>query len=206
MASGTTLVLDLDGVVNRSDPHGPTPWHRDLEADWGITHEQLAEGFFRQEGFQDAMRGRRDLFAVLTEYFETIGLGDRVEEFVGYWFDHDRMIDQELLGIVRAWSARTGGKVYLATNQEHHRVEYLRQTGVLGEGITEVIYSAALGVCKPDRVFFTNAQQRMGINTARSIAFFDDVTANVDGARICGWRAYLYRDRKQIEEFLAADR
>lgn len=202
--AATTLVLDLDGVVNRSDPHGPTPWHRDLEADWGITHEQLVTGFFRAE-FQDVLRGRRDLFAALGEYLETIGLGDRVEEFVSYWFDHDRMIDEDLLALVRAWTARTGGRVYLATNQEHHRVEYLRQTGALGEGITEVLYSAALGVCKPDRVFFTNAQQRMGVNTARSIAFFDDVAANVDGARICGWRSYLYRDRRQVEEFLAAD-
>lgn len=202
---GTVLVLDLDGVVNQSDPSGVTPWHRDLEADWGFTHQQLAAGFFRA-GFQDVLRGRRDLFAALGEYFETIGLGDRVAEFVSYWFDRDRKIDEELLGLVRAWSARTGGRVYLATNQEHHRIEYLRQTGALGEGISEVIYSAALGVCKPERVFFTNAQQRMGVNTARSIAFFDDTAANVDGARICGWRAYLYRERKQIEQFLAADR
>ena len=202
--TGTVLVLDLDGVVNLSHPTGPTPWHRDLEADWGFSHETLAEGFFRT-GFHDVLRGRRDLFAALGEYFDTIGLADRVEEFVGYWFDHDRLIDEELLALVRAWSVRTGGRVYLATNQEHHRVEYLRQTGALGAGISEVIYSAALGVCKPDRVFFTNAQQRMGVNTARSIAFFDDATANVDGARTCGWRAYLYRDRSQIEQFLAAD-
>ncbi|MBM3619111.1 MAG: HAD-IA family hydrolase [Alphaproteobacteria bacterium] len=204
MAGGTTLVLDLDGVVNRSDPFGPMPWHRDLEADWGFTHEKLAAGFFRV-GFQDVLRGRRDLFAALGEYFETIGLGDRVAAFVSYWFDRDRLIDEDLLRLVRAWSARTGGRVYLATNQEHHRVEYLRQTGALGEGIAEVIYSAALGVCKPDRVFFTNAQQRMGVNTARSIAFFDDSAANVDGARACGWRAYLYRERRQIEQFLDAD-
>ncbi|MGE0421399.1 MAG: HAD-IA family hydrolase [Reyranellaceae bacterium] len=203
--AGTVLVLDLDGVVNLSHPTGTTPWHRDLEADWGFSHETLAAGFFRT-GFHDVLRGRRDLFAALGEYFDTIGMSDRVEEFVSYWFDRDRLIDDELLGLVRAWSARTGGRVYLATNQEHHRVEYLRQTGALGEGISEVIYSAALGVCKPDRVFFTNAQQRMGVNTARSIAFFDDAAANVDGARICGWRAYLYRDRRQIEAFLAADR
>lgn len=203
--AGTVLVLDLDGVVNLSHPTGPAPWHRDLKADWGFDHQTLVAGFFHR-GFQDVLRGRRDLFAALGEYFETIGLADRVGEFVGYWFDHDRLIDGDLLALVRDWSARTGGRVYVATNQEHHRVEYLRQTGALGEGISEVIYSAALGVCKPDRVFFTNAQQRMGVNTARSIAFFDDTAANVDGARTCGWRAYLYRDRRQIEECLAADR
>lgn len=202
--AGTVLVLDLDGVVNRSDPHGPAPWHRDLETDWGFTHDTLAAGFFRA-GFQDVLRGRRDLFVALDEYLQTIGHSGRVAEFVSYWFERDRLIDEELLALARTWSARTGGRIYLATNQEHHRVEYLRQSGALGGGITEVVYSAALGVCKPDRVFFTNAQQRMGVNTARSIAFFDDAASNVDGARICGWRAYLYRDRKQVEQFLAAD-
>ena len=33
----------------------------------------------------------------------------------------------------------------------------------LGAHFDEIVYSAALGVCKPERVFFTNAQVRMGV-------------------------------------------
>ena len=61
-----------------------------------------------------------------------------------------------------------------ATNQEHHRIAYLRDQAGLGAHFDEIVYSAALGVCKPDRVFFTNAQARMGVTVAQSILFVDD--------------------------------
>jgi putative hydrolase of the HAD superfamily len=35
----------------------------------------------------------------------------------------------------------------------------------------DILYSAALGVCKPDRTFFTNAQARMGVAASQSILF-----------------------------------
>ena len=67
----------------------------------------------------------------------------------------------------------------------------------------EVIYSAALGVCKPDRVFFTNAQARMGVQNSRSILFVDDSPANVDAARALGWRSVLYRGRESLKGVLS---
>ena len=76
-------------------------------------------------------------------------------------------------------------RVFAATNQEHHRAAYLRDQAGLGAHFDEIIYSAALGVCKPDRVFFTTAQARMGVTAAQSILFVDDSAANVDGARMC---------------------
>ena len=64
-------------------------------------------------------------------------------------------------------------------------------------------YSAALGVPKPERVFFTNAQARMGVTVAQSILFVDDSAANVDAARACGWRAMLYRGPESLKQALA---
>ncbi|MFI4999867.1 MAG: HAD-IA family hydrolase, partial [Reyranellales bacterium] len=67
----------------------------------------------------------------------------------------------------------------------------------------EIIYSGALGVCKPDRVFYTNAQTRMGVAVAQSILFVDDRASNVDSARMCGWRAMLYRGPESLAQALA---
>jgi putative hydrolase of the HAD superfamily len=94
--------------------------------------------------------------------------------------------------------------VFAASNQEHHRAAYLRDHAGLGAHFDEIIYSAALGVCKPDRVFFTTAQARMGVTAAQSILFVDDNTANVDGARMAGWRAMLYRGRDSLSQALAS--
>jgi putative hydrolase of the HAD superfamily len=139
----------------------------------------------------------------LHEYFDTKGLADRLEEFVSYWFEKDADIDRGVLAQADAWRRRTGGRVYAATNQEHHRIAYLRDRLGLGAHFDEIVYSAALGVCKPERVFYTNAQARMGVTVAQSILFVDDKTSNVDGARMAGWRAMLYRGPESLERALA---
>jgi putative hydrolase of the HAD superfamily len=202
MSSNPVLVLDIDGVVSLAQPGSPAPWYATLKEDWGLSHDEMAPEFFRQPVFMEVLRGRLDLYVALHEYFETKGLADRLEEFVAYWFEKDAVIDRELLAMTDAWRRRTGGRVFTASNQEHHRVAYLRDQAGLGAHFDEIIYSAALGVCKPDRVFYTTAQARMGVSAAQAILFVDDRAANVDGARMAGWRAMLYRGPESLRQAL----
>lgn len=198
MSSSPVLVLDIDGVV--AVP--AVPWKTNLQADWSIDPDEMARVFFRGE-FQQVVRGRLDLYVALHDYFEPKGLSGRIEEFVAYWFEKDGVIDRELLADADAWRRRTGGRVFAATNQEHHRAAWLRDQAGLGAHFDEIVYSAALGVCKPERVFYTNAQARMGVTVAQSILFVDAAVENVDGARMCGWRAMLYRGRESVARVLA---
>lgn len=203
MSASPVLVLDIDGVVSLAQPGSERPWYATLEQDWGLSHDRdLVPGFFAKPVFMEVLRGRLDLFVALQEYFEGRGMDDRLEEFVAYWFEKDSDIDRGVLEQADAWRARTGGKVYAATNQEHHRIAFLRDRAGLGSHFDEIIYSAALGVCKPDRVFYTNAQARMGVTVAQSILFVDDKATNVDGARMAGWRAMLYRGRESLVQAL----
>lgn len=198
--SDTVLVLDLDGVVVHG--RGALPWHATLKADLGLDYSEIQQGFFAVH-WAEVVRGRLDLYVALHEYFGANGRTDLIEPFVDYWFEKDAEIDHELLGDVAAWRQRTGGRVFAATNQEHHRVAWLRDKAGLGAHFNEIVYSAGLGVCKPDRVFFTNAQARMGVQNSRSILFVDDTPANIDAARPLGWRAVLYRGRESLARILA---
>lgn len=203
MSASPVLVLDIDGVVSLGQPGSSTPWYATLQEDWGLNHDdELAPEFFLKADFLEVLRGRLDLYTALHGYFETKGLADRIEEFVAYWFEKDAVIDGEVLALADGWRQRTGGRCFAATNQEHHRIAYLRDTVGLDKHFDEIVYSAALGVCKPDRVFFTNAQARMGVAVAQSILFVDDRAANVDGARMCGWRAMLYRGPESLAKAL----
>ena len=203
MSASPVLVLDIDGVVSLAQPGSPAPWYATLKEDWGLDHDsELAPEFFLQPVFLEVLRGRLDLYVALHEYLDTKGLSDRLEEFVAYWFEKDAVIDRDVLAQADAWRQRTGGKVYAATNQEHHRIAFLRDQVGLGAHFDEIVYSAALGVCKPERVFYTNAQARMGVTVAQSILFVDDKTSNVDGARVAGWRAMLYRGPESLAQAL----
>jgi putative hydrolase of the HAD superfamily len=198
MSSSPVLVLDLDGVVLK-----PTePWEAVLPPDLGIAPAEIVRDFFN-DSFKEILRGRLDLYVGLQAYLDSRGVADRLEEFVAYWFEHDGTVDQAVLAAADAWRVRTGGRVFAASNQEHHRAAYLRDHAGLGAHFDEIVYSAALGVCKPERVFFTNAQARMGVTVAQSILFVDDKAENVDGARMCGWRAMLYRGPEGLARALA---
>jgi putative hydrolase of the HAD superfamily len=201
MTSSPVLVLDIDGVVSLGHPGAATPWYATLREDWALDPEEMARDFFRGD-FLEVLRGRLDLYVALQPYLETKGLADRLEAFVAYWFEKDAVIDRGVLAEADAWRQRTGGRCFAATNQEHHRIAFLRDRVGLGAHFDEIIYSAALGVCKPDRVFFTNAQTRMGVQAAQSILFVDDAAANVDAARACGWRSMLYRGPESLARAL----
>ena len=112
----------------------------------------------------------------------------------------DAVIDRELLAMADAWRQRTGGRVFAATNQEHHQRRLSPRSGRAGDTLRrDHLFGGAWRRRKPEQVFFTAAQARMGSSTvAQSILFVDDSAANVDGARmLLGWRAMLYRDRAQ---------
>lgn len=204
MSSSPVLVLDIDGVVSLAQPGSAAPWYATLQEDWGLSHDrELAPEFFLTPVFMEVLRGRLDLYVALHEYLGGKGLADRLEAFVAYWFEKDAVIDRDLLAEADAWRRRTGGRVFAAANQEHHRVAYLRDHAGLGAHFDEIIYSAALGVCKPERVFYTTAQARMGVSAAQAILFVDDKAENVDGARAAGWRAMLYRGRDSLSRALA---
>ncbi len=197
MSASPVLAFDIDGVILRS-----RPWAAELKADWGIELADLQAGFL-DGPFQEVLRGRLDLFVALNDYLGSKGLADRLEAFAEYWFEKESTPESAVLDKIAAWKQRTGGRCFAASNQEHHRIAYLRDTVGLGAHFDEIVYSAALGVCKPDRVFFTNAQARMGITVAQSILFVDDSAECVDAARMCGWRAMLYRGSESLAKALA---
>ena len=202
MSSSPVLVLDIDGVVSLAQPGSAHPWYATLKADLGLDYGEIERDFFKV-AFMEVLRGRRDLHVALYGYFEPKGMADRIGDFVRYWLEKDAVIDRTVLAEADAWRRRTGGRVFAAANQEHHRVAYLRDHAGLGAHFDDIIYSAELGVCKPERVFFTNAQARMAVTAAQSILFVDDKAENVDGARMCGWRAMLYRGSESLARALA---
>ena len=168
MSSSPVLVLDIDGVVSLAQPGWPrrgTPRCRRTRARLRRDGARLLP----QATGCEVLRGRLDLYVALHEYLETKGLADRLEEFVAYWFEKDAVIDRERAG---RWptpgaSAPAGACSPPPTRSITASPTCATRPGS-GAHFDEIIYSAALGVCKPDRVFFTNAQARMGV-TRRAV-------------------------------------
>lgn len=182
------LLFDIDGVVIRQ--RSGTSWQDGLKRDLGIDPRLLQERFFAVH-WSDIITGRADLLERLGPALHGMGLGMSAEEFARYWFEHDALIDHELLGTLSCLRDR-GHALLLATNQEHHRARYLWNTLGLSGFFEAMHYSADLGCAKPDRLFFSRVAERLQTTGSLAPLLVDDQIANVLAAREAGWKALLW--------------
>jgi putative hydrolase of the HAD superfamily len=78
----------------------------------------------------------------------------------------------------------------------------------VNESLFEVIvFSAEVGVCKPDPKIFQRALEQLGVDASESL-FIDDRERNVTGAQALGMHAVHYKNRNQafaaINEYICA--
>ncbi len=119
---------------------------------------------------------------------------------IAFWFENDSRVDQNVLSAMKRYRQR-GVPVFLATNQEHMRADYLMRTVGLGAHVDGIIYSAALGHRKPDARFFERAAAIAGA-APEEIVLVDDTLANVEAARRSGWSAVHWTGERPLDEEL----
>jgi putative hydrolase of the HAD superfamily len=184
------LALDVDGVLLDPERAGDGHWTNELSRRYGITRRQLRDAFFMQS-WDDVVNGRRDLGDALDEALATIGAEATVDEVIDCWFAADFVPITAAVELARRVGA-AGRRVVLATNQEHRRAAYLSERFGHHFPVTDVIYSAQLGVQKHDAAFFSKATERLGATThPAQVLFVDDVALNVEQADRAGWTALL---------------
>lgn len=174
----TVLMLDVDGVLVTDVSE---TFVRDAVRD--ATVAGLRDGL-TGDHWQALATGRADLPDLVATLLPE---GADVEGVLDYWFASETHIDPAVLAAVRR--LRAGGmRVYLATNQEHRRARYLMETLGLLAHVDGIVHSAALGHRKPAPEYFAAAAAKVGVRP-EDIVFIDDNAANVDAARLAGWRA-----------------
>jgi putative hydrolase of the HAD superfamily len=95
-----------------------------------------------------------------------------------------------------------GHSLYFLSNMPAPYADHLDAThdfiGLFRTGV----YSARVGLIKPEPAIFAHALQHFGI-AADDTLFIDDVAHNVAAARAAGWRAVQFKDPQQCEAELA---
>lgn len=194
-----TILLDVDGVLVQGRPEDGKHLFTDLERDLGIPLPLLQQQFFLPR-WPDIVTGRKLLLPELAEVLSRIAPAVSAQTLLDYWLRNDARIDTGLLEAVDRYRLR-GGKVYLATNQEHHRARFLMEDLALSTHVDGMFYSAALGARKPDRQFFEAAALALGTSSAPPI-LIDDTEANVLAARRFGWRAIRWQQGMDFDSEL----
>ena len=180
---GRILLLDVDGVlVTPPDWYGLRLRRESPEA---------AEVFFAGP-FLAATQGEADLRDHLPAFLDAIGRSGTPEAFLAEWHEYENHPEPQIWEAVRELRAE-GWPIYLATNQERHRMRHLLQTVGLETLVDGEFASCSVGHRKPTPEYFAEVARRLSTLPER-IVFFDDVEENVAAAREAGWAAHLYRD------------
>lgn len=193
-------MVDVDGVVVHA-PDGRR-WDADIEADLGVSPEDLQDKFFRAH-FHDIVHGRADLLDRLAPTLAEFAPQVTAQALVDYWFEKDGRLNHRLLEELAPWRA-AGFPLHLATVQEHHRARHLWETLALKDHFDAIHYAADLGCAKPDPAFWAAVQQRTGFGPA-DLLLIDDSARNVESARAVGWAAVLWDGTQTLSAVLASE-
>lgn len=191
--AGRALLLDVDGVlVLPPQMFGSALMTR---------HPETVRAFFAGP-FLEASTGRADLRDLLPPLLQQIGYGGTLDDFLSEWFGSENHPNTPLLEALKDLR-RAGWPIFLATNQERHRLKYLLDNMKLGQMTDGEFSSASVGQRKPHPAYFAQVAAALRIPAAR-IVFWDDVAENVEAARTAGWTAHLYESVEQFQQVMEA--
>ena len=188
------LLLDIDGVIIK--PRDKKFTER-IVADFNVTQEDAQQ--FYTNALKPALLGEIDLADVLPAYLQKWNIDKTVDDLFEYWWAAEDNDDKELIGYVQQLRS-TGVRVYLASDQEKNRAEYLmKRYESLFDG---AFISCRLGVKKSEPEFFRLILEDLNIDNPSTIQFWDDDETNTKIAKELGIDARIFTGIKEFKQIV----
>lgn len=185
------VLFDVDGVLvhgYHANPQRVRAWDANMLADTGIDPDRFRQDFIFDIFIKQVIVGKMSLIDALERRLPALGYKGSPVAFAHYWLTKDSVLNEPLLDVARKLKQTGDCKLYIATNQEHLRANWLWGHLGLSELFEDIFYAARIGVQKPDPKFFDFIEARIGPQ-AEPPLFFDDSPKVIDGARKHGWEA-----------------
>lgn len=190
------VLFDVDGVLvhgYHAKPEKQIRWDDALFDDLGVEPGRFRREFIHENFTKHVLVGRMSLLEALDRILPILGCRVGTMQFVEYWLRHDSVLNEPLLAAIRQLKADSEVRLFIATNQDHMRAQWLWLNLGLGELFDDIFHSARVGALKPTRPYFEWVAKRMGPQSAPPL-FFDDREEVVRSARDNGWEAVLYEE------------
>jgi putative hydrolase of the HAD superfamily len=188
------IFFDVDGVLvhgYHARPELTRRWNENLLADLGVDPDRFNDEFIFDIFIKKVIVGEMAIIDALERRLPGLGYEGSPMRFLHYWLSHGSILNTPLIEVVRKLRTRSDLKLYIATNQDHMRAQWLWHTMGLSELFEDIFYSARAGIRKPEKGFFDFIEQRIGPQ-AKPPLFFDDTPKVIEGARSHGWEAVLF--------------
>src|SRR5258705_6712621 len=168
----------------------------------GRAPADLAARFVREASYRDHEVGKIEDAAYFQSLRDALGIGISDAQFLEGW---NAIFAGEMPGIAPLL-ARAAKRLplYAFSNTNGAHVEHFSQSyaGVLGH-FREMFLSSTIGLRKPDAAAYDHVVKAIGVPASR-ILFFDDVAANIEGARARGLAAVRVTSTVDVAKALTA--
>ncbi len=191
------VIFDLGGVLVRTE--FPEVRQR-LEERLGFTPGTLGQMVWGGEDWELAQTGRISY----EEYWRRVGaaLGfsteQEIRDFRCEYFSGDR-VDEELVRLIR--ELRPCYRIGLLSNAPDRLGIWLDEEWGIKDLFDSIIYSAKVGVAKPDPSIFHLSLEQLGLTPTEAL-FIDDFSPNIDAALALGMQAIRFTNTKTLREEL----
>ncbi|HEY2771040.1 MAG TPA: HAD family phosphatase [Solirubrobacteraceae bacterium] len=184
------LLVDFGEVISRPQPEELV---RAMAAEAGVGLEVFRERYWANRPEYDRGASAQSFWsAVAGRPLDADGRLERLIELDNASWSVINEDTMRVLGEAR----EHGHSLSLLSNAPHEFADAMASNPVLA-GFEHVIFSAWIGVIKPDPGAFAAAVQRLG-RPPEEILFVDDREANVEGARAAGLRAVQFTSAEQL--------
>ncbi len=191
------ILFDMDGVLVHgwhSSPRKLNRWDATIQEDLGIDSAAF-QRFFPTYFEPKVLCGHMSLPEALAAFLPQIGYLGSPQTIIDYWLPRDAQINQELWAIIERLRATNKVALYIATNQEHLRANYLWNEVGFKNLFDAMFFAADFKASKPEEAFFKACERRLPVGDTPPL-FFDDSDLYVRAARRAGWEAHVYEDEE----------
>lgn len=187
------LLLDCDGLIIKRDKY----FSQRLADEKNIKLDlNKVNSFFNNE-FLLCETGKADLKEELNKVIGSWGWTGTLEEILDFWFSGEKTLDNEMVDYINNIRAK-GVKVYVSTDQEKYRTEYLWQVAGLKNFLDGMLSSADIGYLKPDINYWIEVSKILPAHKKEEVLFWDHEVHKMEAAKKFG---YLTETYQNIEDF-----
>jgi FMN phosphatase YigB (HAD superfamily) len=196
------LIFDIDGVLILHKEWFPASLSNKKYINPVAILNEFSDGQLNQEcdrGILDPLEAIKPFLKEMKWEYDSKYFFDRQYEF------ESQYIDFEILSQIKELRHQSL-KVYIGSNQNYYRKEFLIDRMKLNEIFDELFFSCDLGYIKPENEYWISIMKQINHNNSRidagEILLLDDMIENLESAKRYGMKARQIKTRDDVIEVI----
>lgn len=192
------FVFDADWVLIKLSSH----FSEFFSQEYNIPYSKIWPFF--EDQFKQCIVWKWDLKQLILPKLKDWNWIGTVDELLAFRFSYASKVDTKLVEIIHSLRLKWY-RCYLATNQEKHRMGYMKNTLWITDFFDGVFVSHEIWYKKPHLEFYQNIYEKIILDLdikKDEILFVDDKENNIKKAKDFWFNVFLYDDFQEFEQFM----